>query len=73
MAPINVIAEAADTLTRNEIMTTNEVRDIVGLLPSRDPAADELRNKNLNRPEPTSSQPVEDTQVLDDQKENEYA
>lgn len=45
------IAEIGDKMTRNEIMTSNEIRQIVGLKPSTDPSADELRNKNLNRPE----------------------
>lgn len=42
------IAEMADKFTRNEIMTSNEIRQVIGLKPSDDPAADELRNKNLN-------------------------
>lgn len=49
MAPIGDIAEAADKLTRNEIMTSNEVRSAIGLPPSSDPEADQLRNKNLNK------------------------
>lgn len=44
------IAEIGDKMTRNEIMTSNEIRQIVGLKPSKDPEADELRNKNLNKP-----------------------
>lgn len=44
------MAEIGDKMTRNEIMTSNEIRQIVGLKPSTDPKADELRNKNLNRP-----------------------
>lgn len=43
------IAEMADKLTRNEILTSNEVRKIFGIRPSDDPTADELRNKNLNQ------------------------
>lgn len=43
------MAEIADKYTRNEILTSNEVRSIIGFTPSKDPAADELRNKNLNR------------------------
>ena len=37
-------------MTRNEIMTGNEIRQSVGLKPSKDPSADELRNKNLSEP-----------------------
>lgn len=49
LVPINNIAEIADKFTRNEIMTSNEIRQIVGMKPSDDPGADELRNKNLNQ------------------------
>lgn len=49
LVPVSEIAEIADKFTRNEIMTSNEIRQIVGMKPSRDPNADELRNKNLNR------------------------
>lgn len=49
LVPVSQIAELADKLTRNEIMTSNEIRQIVGIKPSDDPKADELRNKNLNQ------------------------
>ncbi len=49
LVPVNDIAEIADKFTRNEIMTSNEIRQIVGMKPSDDPEADELRNKNLNK------------------------
>ena len=45
---VNDIAEIADKFTRNEIMTSNEIRQVVGMKPSEDPRADELRNKNLS-------------------------
>ena len=48
LVPVNDIAEIADKFTRNEIMSSNEVRQIVGLKPVEDTKADELRNKNLN-------------------------
>ena len=47
LVPINQIAEIADKFTRNEIMTSNEIRQIVGMKPSNDPKADELRNSNI--------------------------
>lgn len=47
LVPINNIAEIADKFTRNEIMTSNEVRQAIGMKPSDDPNADVLRNKNL--------------------------
>lgn len=50
VVPVNLIAEIADTLTRNEIMTSNEFRQILGLKPSKDPNADVLRNKNVRAP-----------------------
>lgn len=49
LVPINDIAEIADKFTRNEIMTSNEIRQIVGLKPSDDPKADQLINSNLNQ------------------------
>lgn len=49
LVPVNNIAEIADKFTRNEIMTSNEIRQIVGMKPSKDPKADELRNKNLSQ------------------------
>ena len=58
LVPVNDLAELADKLTRNEIMTSNEIRQIVGLKPSDDPKADELRNSNLS--EPSSEQPIQE-------------
>ena len=53
----------ADKFTRNEIMTSNEIRQVIGLKPSTDPEADELRNKNLSKPK--------DTETVDIVNENE--
>lgn len=50
LVPVNDLAEIADKFTRNEIMSSNEIRQIVGIKPSSDPKADELRNKNLSEP-----------------------
>ena len=50
LVPVNDIAEIADKFTRNEIMTSNEIRQVIGMMPSDDPSADELRNKNLSAP-----------------------
>lgn len=49
LVPVNDLAEIADKFTRNEIMTSNEIRQIVGMKPSDDPRADELRNANINQ------------------------
>ena len=48
LVPVGDISEIADKFTRNEIMTSNEIRQIIGMKPSDDPKADELRNKNLS-------------------------
>jgi hypothetical protein len=49
LVPVGELATIADTFTRNEIMSSNEVRHIIGFKPSDDPKADELRNKNLSK------------------------
>lgn len=49
LVPVKELAEIADKMTRNEIMSSNEIRQAIGMKPSKDPAADELRNKNLNQ------------------------
>lgn len=49
LVPVSQIAEIADKFTRNEIVSSNEIRQIIGMKPSNDPKADELRNKNLNQ------------------------
>lgn len=50
LVPVSEISEIADKFTRNEIMSSNEIRQVIGLKPSDDPKADELRNKNINQP-----------------------
>lgn len=51
LVPVNKIADIADKFTRNEIMTSNEMRQVIGMKPSDDPKADQLRNSNLNHPD----------------------
>ena len=51
LVPVNEIAEIADKFTRNEIMSSNEIRQVVGMKPSDDPKADRLENSNISRPE----------------------
>lgn len=66
LVPVNDIAEIADKFTRNEIMTSNEIRQVIGMKPSDDPRADELRNKNLSAPSESESEtnlPVENENV----------
>lgn len=59
LVPVNDIAEIADKFTRNEIMTSNEIRQVVGMKPSEDQRADELRNKNLSAPSGSDQQSEE--------------
>lgn len=59
LIPVTEIATIADTFTRNEISTSNEMRQVIGMKPSKDPKADELRNKNLSAP--SESKTSEDT------------
>lgn len=47
LAPVSMIAEMADKFTRNEIMTPNEIRQIIGMKPSKDPKSDQLVNRNI--------------------------
>lgn len=68
LVPVNDIAEIADKFTRNEIMTSNELRQIVGMKPSDDPKADQLINSNLNHPEETETPKVE---PIENQKKEE--
>ena len=49
LVPVMELAKMADTMTRNEIMSSNEIRQTIGMKPSKDPNADKLRNKNLNQ------------------------
>lgn len=62
LVPVSDLAEIADKFTRNEIMTSNEIRQISGMKPSKDPKADQLRNSNIN-------QPTEDTPKVPEEKE----
>lgn len=48
LLPITEVAEIADKFTRNEVATSNEIRQAVGMMPSKDPRADELRNSNIS-------------------------
>lgn len=66
LVPVTEIATIADTFTRNEIMSSNEVRQIIGMKPSNDPKADELRNKNLNPSEFEESEESKDKPSTDE-------
>lgn len=68
LVPVENVAEIADKFTRNEIMTSNEFRQVIGMKPSDDPKADELRNANISAPneEPI---PLEDQENPEDATE----
>ena len=65
LTPVLDLAEIADKFTRNEIMTSNEIRQIVGMKPADDPSADELRNKNLNQ----SNEAIDDKKAIQSPEE----
>ena len=74
LAPVSQIAEIADKFTRNEIMTKNEFRSIIGMRPSDDPRADELRNSNINQADADSAllEDVAETQNGEFMTQEEY-
>lgn len=65
LVPVNDIAEIADKFMRNEIMTSNEIRQIIDMKPVDDPSTDELRNKNLSAPSASESSGVSE---IDDEE-----
>lgn len=76
LVPVNQLAEIADKFTRNEIVTSNEIRQIIGMKPSDDPKADELRNSNLRASEGGDTQAAlpqetgkDDDGLVEDRKE----
>lgn len=60
LVPVNELAEIADKFTRNEIMTSNEIRQVVGMKPSDDPKADQLINSNVSQPTDEQMAPPEE-------------
>ncbi len=71
LVPVADIAEIADKFTRNEIATSNEMRQVIGWKPSCDPKADELRNSNLSHPKDEEIVPVEETADTGGKNQNE--
>lgn len=69
LVPVNDIAEIADKFTRNEIMTKNEMRQVIGMKPSDDPKADELRNANLSEPSGTVTEQPQIQEEIQNGKE----
>lgn len=74
LVPINDIANVADTFTRNEILSSNEIRQLIGIKPSSDPKADMLRNSNLNQADQEVVQEEETPSEYNDyvEPENNY-
>lgn len=70
LVPINDLAELADKFTRNEILTSNEFRQIIGMKPSDDPNADVLRNKNLSESNAEINQMMENETNIPPEEEN---
>ena len=66
LVPVNNIAEIADKFTRNEIMTSNEIRQIIGMKPSDDPKADQLVNSNITQPEEKTEVEAEPTEEINE-------
>lgn len=67
LVPVNDLSEIADKFTRNEIMTSNEFRQVIGMKPSEDPNADALRNKNLSAPmELPADQPLQEEAPIEE-------
>lgn len=71
LVPINNIADIADKFTRNEILSSNELRGIIGFKPSSDPKADQLVNSNLNQPEQTEGDGVDNASKVVEEMLNE--
>ena len=67
LVPINNIAEIADKFTRNEILTSNEIRQIIGMKPSDDPNADRLINSNISQ----SKERFEGIETKEDELKNQ--
>lgn len=71
LVPVAELAEISDKLTRNEIASSNEIRQIIGWKPSKEPGADELRNKNLNQSDAELKAPAKNqNEVKNDEKED---
>ena len=66
LVPVNDMAEIADKFTRNEILTSNEVRQIVGMRPSKDPKADQLVNSNIRQPDEVEQKYINATEKSDE-------
>lgn len=71
LMPLNSVAETTDKLIRNEVSTPNEIRSFIGLKPSKDPRADELRNPNISEAKNAINYDIDGNPVVDNQNEVE--
>ena len=73
LVPVNDMAEIADKFTRNEIMTSNEIRQVIGMKPSDDPKADQLVNSNISQPDQGMMPPSEEMMMPEEEMAAEQA
>lgn len=71
LAPVSMIAEMADKFTRNEIMTPNEFRQVIGMKPSKDPKSDQLANRNIASAD--KGMPIQGEETYADEQGYDYA
>lgn len=72
LVPVNDLAEIADKFTRNEILSKNEIRQVIGMKPSDDPKADQLINSNISQSKQVTNPPiVKNPEVTDEGGENQ--
>lgn len=71
LAPVSMIAEMADKFTRNEIMTPNEFRQVIGMKPSKDPKSDQLANRNIAAA--NGEMPMQGEETYADEQGYDYA
>lgn len=71
LAPVSMIAEMADKFTRNEIMTPNELRQVIGMKPSKDPKSDQLANRNIASAD--EGMPIQGEETYADEQGYDYA
>lgn len=71
LVPVADLAEIADKFTRNEIMTSNEIRQVIGMKPSDDPRADELRNANINQSKEEEAAAISAEEEAEEESEKE--
>lgn len=71
LAPVSMIAEMADKFTRNEIMTPNEFRQVIGMKPSKDPKSDRLANRNIASAD--EGVPIQGEETYADEQGYDYA